>query len=80
MGLLVLLALFLSSPTPTACGPAFDAVNALSKREANYGYAREVVIEGRRAFVSSCMKHLTLSQTRCILSAQTSDELYDCTP
>jgi hypothetical protein len=64
---------------PAACERAYDAVIEVSRREQNFGYAREVTVEGRRAFVNDCVKHLTAAQTRCIVRARTSAELYDCT-
>ena len=63
----------------SACDRAFDSVVSVSRREANFGYAREVSVEGRRAFVSDCKRHLSPRQTRCITRATTSEELYDCT-
>ena len=37
-------------------------------------------VEGKRAFMSACSRHLTGRQVRCIVDAQTSDQLYACTP
>jgi hypothetical protein len=65
---------------PAACERAFDAVAQVARREGSFGYAQEVTREGRRAFVAACVQHLSSRETRCILRARSSDELYVCTP
>ncbi len=75
-------ALLMTAPTPRQgpCSRAFDAIATLAQSENNFGYAREVMVEGRGSFVRACRRHLTAEQVRCILRARSSEQLYACTP
>lgn len=72
--------LFSTAPRQDPCVRAYRAIAAVAEREDNYGYAREVLVEGRPTFVRTCRRFLTPSQIRCIIRSQTSQQLYACTP
>jgi hypothetical protein len=62
-----------------ACERAYARVVSLAKKEKTWGYAREVLTEGRAAFIADCQKHLQSKETACISTARSSQDLYDCT-
>jgi hypothetical protein len=64
---------------PRSCERAFDTVQRVAQHEPRWDYAREVLVEGRRAFVRDCERFLTPAQVRCVLRSTSSGDLYSCT-
>ena len=64
---------------PSSCDQAYERIVSLAHHEPQETYAREILREGRRAFVVDCRRTLPSTVVRCILRARTSAELWDCT-
>jgi hypothetical protein len=64
---------------PRSCDRAYDVIQRVAHEERKWGYAREVLVEGRAPFVRDCQRFLSPAQVSCVIRAKSSRELYSCT-